>query len=81
MPTLLGKNSIRYYFFSNQSSEKPMIMVDGKTSSARFELNPVRVRWQFGLGTKEIDQIHNVVVKNHHFFLNKWNEHFRSDHR
>lgn len=78
MPTVLKIGPHRLYFFSREDQEPPHIHVETAENAAKFWLSPVELVWAVGYNSKEIRKVRELVEERAPFFLEKWNEHFRT---
>ena len=78
MPNVLKIGAHRFFFFSREDYEPPHIHVETAENAAKFWLAPVRLAWAIGYTSKELRRVRELAEENEDFFLEKWNDHFRT---
>jgi len=77
MPTVLRVGRFRFFFYSNENQEPPHIHVKAAENEAKFWLNPVRLAFNHGFRSHELNEIERLVKQYQFTFLEAWNGHFR----
>lgn len=78
MPTVCIIGPYRFYFYSHEPNEPPHIHIDRDECSAKFWLEKVAKANNIGFRQKELNTLHELVLKNRTKFLDKWHEYFSS---
>ena len=78
MPTVCVIGPYRFYFYSHEPNEPPHIHIDRDGLSAKFWLEEIKVAKNLGFRQKELNTLHELVLKNQNNFLDKWHEYFNS---
>ena len=76
MPTVLKVHGYRFFFFSNESEEKPHIHVESADNYAKYWLKPVVLASSFGYNSSEITYLRKLVETHENLFWEKWHEYF-----
>lgn len=77
MPTIFRWMGFRFHFYSDEGREPPHVHVRRAEDSCKFWLEPVRLAYNGGMNTAEINQLERIVVEHRDEFLRKWHEYFR----
>ena len=79
MPTVLRKDGIRFFFFSNESDEPPHIHVEKAECYGKFWLQPdVELAWSRRFRQRDLTKIRKLLESEQEWFLEKWDEHFET---
>ena len=78
MPTVCIIGPYRFYFYSHEPNEPPHIHIDRERLSAKFWIEEVSLAKNIGFSQKELNTLHELVIKNQRKFLDKWYEYFNS---
>lgn len=76
MPTVLRIGRFRFFFYSNENQEPPHIHVKAAENEAKFWLNPVRLAFNHGYRSHELNEIEWLVQDNQTALWEVWNGYF-----
>ncbi|MDR9365090.1 MAG: DUF4160 domain-containing protein [Balneolaceae bacterium] len=76
MPTVLGIDGYRFFFFSNEGNEPVHIHVESGDGYCEFWLNPTALAYSTGYNSSELNKISKLVEANKQKIESSWNEHF-----
>ena len=79
MPTVRRVGSIRFFFFSNEGSERPHIHVELPRGLAKFWLDPVCLASSNRLRGHELRETERLVREYEQEFLEAWHDFFRTE--
>ena len=79
MPTVLRIGRFRFFFYSNENNEPPHIHVKAAENEAKFWLNPVRLAFNHGYRSHELNEVERLVKDNQAALLEAWNVYFNSE--
>jgi hypothetical protein len=74
MSTILRVGPYRFFFYSNENGEPAHIHVERDSSTAKFWLEPVSLADNYGFSSKQLREIHEIVVSNRFFLLQSFVE-------
>lgn len=73
MPTVLNSKGFRFFFYSND--HQPVhIHIEKGNSTAKFELNPIKLIKSKGFKAKDLSEIRKLIEKHKSSLENSWNE-------
>jgi hypothetical protein len=73
MPTVLNSKGFRFFFYSNDHPPSH-IHVEKDNSTAKFELNPIKLIKSKGFKAKDLSEIRKLIEKYKSLLENSWNE-------
>lgn len=76
MPTIYRYKGFRFHFFSNEGHEPPHVHVRRAEDSCKFWIQPVRLAYNDGMRTSEINELEQITREHGNEFLRKWHEYF-----
>ncbi|MBW3636718.1 MAG: DUF4160 domain-containing protein [Armatimonadetes bacterium] len=76
MPTVLRIGRFRFFFYSNENQEPPHIHVKAAENEAKFWLHPVRLAFNHGYRSHELNEVERLVRDNQTALLEAWNGYF-----
>ncbi|MCS6325683.1 MAG: DUF4160 domain-containing protein [Nitrospira sp.] len=77
-PTIFRTGGFRFYFFSREET-RMHVHVHCERGEAKFWLDPrVELAQNFGLSTREIRVVKNLIEEHYDEISNAWQEHFGS---
>ena len=79
MPTVLRIGRFRFFFYSNENNEPSHIHVKAAENEAKFWLNPVRLAFNHGYKSHELNEVERLVKQNQAALLEAWNVYFNSE--
>lgn len=77
-PTVLQSGPYRFFFFSSDRGEPPHVHVARDRKTAKFWLQPVRLEYNLGFASNELNRISALVREHHAELLKAWHEYFKS---
>jgi hypothetical protein len=77
MPTILQRGPYRFFFYAGDRDEPPHVHVERDDKTAKFWLDPVRIRASGGFARHEINRIQKLVEVNSENLLRSWDEYFK----
>lgn len=76
VPTVLAREGLRFFFYSNESNEPMHIHVDKGSGVGKIWLEPtLEVAYMQGFSPAEARKIMHIVSHNIVSFKNEWREH------
>jgi hypothetical protein len=78
MPTVLRIGRFRFFFYSNENDEPPHIHIKAAENEAKFWLYPVRLAFNHGYRSHELNEVERLVKDNQAVLLEAWNGYFSS---
>ena len=79
MPTILRIGRFRFFFFSNEGKEPPHIHVKAGSDEAKFWLDPIQLKVNYGFNGRELNQIQELIEDYQEDLVEAWHEHFRRE--
>lgn len=79
MPTVLGSDGFRFFFYSSDRAEPRHIHVEHAGRTAKIWLRPIRLASSHGFSRTEIGKLVDIVTANQDLLLERWNEFFTDD--
>ena len=76
MPTVLRIGRFRFFFYSNENQEPPHVHVKAADNEAKFWLEPVRLAFNHGYRSRELNEIERLVKDNKAALQEAWNGYF-----
>jgi hypothetical protein len=76
MPTILGEQGYRFFFFSNEGEEPAHVHVESGDGYAKIWFDPVEVAHSIGYKRSELVFLRNLVIENVGPFKEKWDAYF-----
>ena len=76
MPTVLRIGPYRFFFYSSDGNEPVHIHAARESMTAKFWLEPVRLDHSRGFGSKELNDVRQLVEAHEQQFLRSWHEFF-----
>lgn len=76
MPTVLRIGRFRFFLYSNESQEPAHIHVKAAENEAKFWLNPVRLAFNHGYRSHELNEVERLVRDHQDVLLEAWNGYF-----
>lgn len=77
MPTVYRYGGYRFFFYSNEGSERPHIHIQRGEDVAKFWLTPEVERVDsFGMNSHELAKLESVVRSKRTFLERKWHDFF-----
>lgn len=76
MPTVLGVDGYRFFFFSNEGNEPGHIHVERGDGYGKFWLEPVNWSTPTTFTRPELRAIRGIVEKNREYFIERWDDYF-----
>src|ERR1700720_75183 len=77
LPTIARIGPFRFFFYSNEGTERPHVHVQHESRVAKFWLNPVALAASGGFSATELRTVEGLVTEQGQHFLEAWNEFFR----
>ena len=77
-PTVLRSGPYRFVFFSSDRGEPTHVHVARDRKAAKFWLEPVRLEYNFGFATIELNRISALVQEHQAELLKAWHDYFKS---
>jgi hypothetical protein len=74
MPTVLRSDPYRFYFYSHEPNEAPLIHLDQDQDSCKIWLTPVALSSSLGCIARELRDIERLVSWNRGIPLKTWEE-------
>ena len=79
MPTVLRIGRFRFFFYSNENQEPPHIHIKAAENEAKFWLNPVRLAFNYGYRSHELNEVERMVRDNQAALLEAGNGYFNRE--
>jgi len=79
MPTVLRIGRFRFFFYSNENNEPPHIHVKAAENEAKFWLNLVRLAFNHGYRSHELNEVERLVKDNQAALLEARNGYFSGE--
>ena len=76
MPTVLRSGPYRFFFYSSDGGEPPLIHVARDDAVAKFWLDPLQHDHSLGFRPPELRRIESIIAEQRADLLNAWNEYF-----
>jgi hypothetical protein len=76
MPTVLRIRSTRFFFYSNEGSERAHIHIEQAGALAKFWLDPVSLAASSRFSGQELRQLERQVSEHRQQFLEAWHDYF-----
>ncbi len=76
MSTVLRIDGYRFFFYSNEGNEPPLIHVQHTEKLAKYWLDPIRLAENIGHNSKELKRIESLIRQNHTKLMEAWHGHF-----
>jgi len=76
MPTVLRIGSYRFFFYAGDRDELPHVHIERNDNTAKFWLDPVRLRGSRGFNSKELNRIRKLVEEHQEHLRRSWDEYF-----
>ena len=76
MPTVLRKDSYRFYFYSHEPNEPPHVHIDRDNLSAKFWIKPVGLARNLGFNSRELRELQQLVKEHQDLLLEAWYGYF-----
>jgi len=76
MPTAMRLGKYRFFFFSNEGTERRHIHVESDDYHAKFWLDPIDLAKSVGYKERELREIQELIQENIQIFKAKWDAHF-----
>jgi hypothetical protein len=77
VPTVLRIGPYRFFFYSNEGTEPPLVHVEAGDYEAKFWLRPVSLATNHGFGERAIREIERLVNANHDKLEEAWHGYFQ----
>ena len=77
-PTVLQSGPYRFFFFSSDRGEPPHIHVARARKTAKFWLQPARLKYNLGFAPNELNKISALVQEHQAELLKAWHGYFKS---
>ena len=77
-PTVLEAGPYRLFFFSSDRGEPPHVHVARDRKAAKFWLEPVRLDYNRGFASAELNRVTAVVREHEAAIVKAWHEYFKS---
>ena len=78
MPTVLRREGLEFFFYSNEGTEPPHVHVWSGNGTAKFWLDPIELSYSEDLKGAELRRAREIVEEQRDEFLRRWNEHIGS---
>jgi hypothetical protein len=78
-PTVLQAGPYRFFFFSSDRGEPAHVHVARERKAAKFWLEPVRLEYNRGFASTELNRVTVLVRKHEAEIVTAWHEYFKSD--
>ncbi|PSN11209.1 DUF4160 domain-containing protein [filamentous cyanobacterium CCT1] len=76
MPTLLRVGPYRFFCYAGDRDEPPHVHIERDSSEAKFWLTPVRLQFNKGFSSNEINRIQKLTEDNQQQLLETWHDFF-----
>ena len=76
MPTVYRYKGFRLHFYSNEGHEPPHIHVRRGDDACKFWLRPVRLAYNDGMSSRELNELSKLVRERRNELERKWFEYF-----
>lgn len=76
MPTLLRVGPYRFFCYAGDRDEPPHVHIERDSSEAKFWLAPVRLQFNKGFSSNEINRIQKLTEDNQQQLLEAWHDFF-----
>lgn len=77
MPALFFYKGIRFYFYSNENNEPPLIHVSKGDNNGKIWLYPeVEIAYLYDFSKRDLRDIMNVIKDRYQIFKEQWDEYF-----
>ncbi|MEA5450762.1 DUF4160 domain-containing protein [Leptolyngbya sp. CCNP1308] len=76
MPTLLRVGPYRFFCYAGDRDEPPHVHIERDSSEAKFWLTPVRLQFNKGFSSNEINRIQKLTEENQQQLLEAWHDFF-----
>jgi hypothetical protein len=77
-PTVLQSGPYRFFFFSSDRGEPLHVHVARDRKTAKFWLQPVRLEYNLGFASNELNKISALVREHQAELVKAWHDHFKS---
>jgi len=77
MPEIFRNGPYRFFFFSNEGNEPIHIHVESGDNYCKFWITPVQLSSNQGFNSKELKDIHELILKNLVTIKECWNDYFK----
>ena len=77
-PTVFQSGPYRFFFFSSDRGEPPHVHVARERKAAKFWLEPVRLEYNQGFPSNELNKIAGLVGEHQAMLLKAWHDYFKS---
>lgn len=77
-PTVLQSGPYRFFFFSSDRGEPTHVHVGRDRKTAKFWLEPVRLEYNLGFSTNELNKISALVQQHQAELVKAWHDYFKS---
>ena len=77
-PTVLRAGPYRFFFFSSDGREPRHVHVGRDDKAAKFWLEPVRLEYNQGFASAELQRIRGLVQGHQATLVKEWNAYFRA---
>jgi len=77
-PTVLQSGPYRFFFFSSDRGEPAHAHVSRERKAAKFWIKPVKLEYNRGFSTTELNKIETIVQDNQAHLLKAWHDYFQS---
>lgn len=76
MPTLLRVGPYRFFCYAGDRDEPPHVHIERDSCEAKFWLTPVRLQFNKGFSSNEINRIQKLTEENQQQLLEAWHDFF-----
>jgi Domain of unknown function (DUF4160) len=76
MPTLLRVGPYRFFCYAGDRDEPPHVHIERDSGEAKFWLTPVRLQFNKGFSSNEINRIQKLTEENQQQLLEAWHDFF-----
>jgi hypothetical protein len=77
-PTVLREGPYRFFFFSSDRGEPRHVHVGRDDKAAKFWLEPVRMAYNQGFASSELQRVKGLVQRHQAALVKEWNAYFRA---
>jgi uncharacterized protein DUF4160 len=78
-PTVLQSGPYRFFFFSSDRGEPIHIHVERDRKTAKFWLSPVRMEYNHGFASAELNKVATLVQEHEQHLVKAWHDYFNPD--
>ena len=76
MPTVLRVEGFRFFFWSNEGTERPHVHVEKADAAGKWWIDDLSMSYRSGFSPMQLRRVRELLEAHQQEFLDAWIEHF-----